>query len=706
MIEILRRYKFPLALILLAVMVEMAFNAMVPLSLSFLIDDGLTPHNYQAILLIVSALAAGAVAVSVVGLCRDRLYSVTQSSVLADLRQLIFEHLQRLSIGSHTRMEPGAVLSRFSSDLTSLENAMGMAIPWGLLPGFEAVISAALLLMLDWRLACVALILWPWTIFVPRLTGPRAATASLEYKARQSQLLGGLGENLSAQPLVKAFNLQSLAIAQFREASQALAQSSTRASFYNSIMARSTSSGILLIQVCVLGLSAYMAFYGKISLGTLVSFQGLLLMMSNSLLYVMEYAPNLVQAGAALSRVQELLREEPGVTDLPDAVALAPFKSAIAFDRVDFSYAGPQLSLAGVDLRIPRGHNVAFVGSSGSGKSTALAMLLRFYDPIRGAISIDGRPLPSVLQTSLRAQMGVVSQESFLLNTSVSENIRMGKRDAGEAEIVRAAKAAEIHDAIMAMPQQYDTVVGERGGKLSGGQRQRIAIARAIIKDPPILLLDEATSALDPATEALINQTLRRLGRGRTVVAVTHRLASVTDADRIFVFAAGRVVESGSHPELLRIDGAYAQLWAKQSGFSTHSDGLHVSVTPERLSAIPILSELRPEQLEATARLCLQSSWRPGEDVFRQGESGNLFYIIVRGRFRVIRDEQVVATLEDGDCFGEIALVMDRPRNATLRAVTPSVVLTLDRQNFQRLLRDSPRMQERISVLVRERMEA
>lgn len=706
MIEILRRYRFQLVLILVAVTVEMAFNAMVPLSLSFLIDDGLTPHNYRAILLIVLALGAGAIAVSTVGLFRDRLYSVTQSSVLADLRQRMFDHLQRLSIGSHMRMEPGAVLSRFSSDLTSLENAMGMAIPWGLLPGCEAVISAALLLMLDWRLACVGLILWPWTILVPRVTGARAATAALEYKAHQSQLLGGLGENLSAQPLVKAFNLQSLAIAQFRQANQALAQSNQRANFYNSIMARSTSSGILLIQVAVLGLSAYMAFYGKISLGTLVSFQGLLLMMSNSLLYVMEYAPNLVQAGAALSRVQELLREEPGITDPPDAATLPPFESAIAFDQVDFSYTGNQLSLAGVELKIPRGHNVAFVGSSGSGKSTALAMLLRFYDPTRGAISIDGRPLPTILQASLRAQMGVVSQESFLLNISVRENIRIGKRDASEEEIVRAAKAAEIHDAILAMPQQYDTVVGERGGKLSGGQRQRIAIARAIIKDPPILLLDEATSALDPATETLINQTLHRLGRGRTVVAVTHRLASVTDADRIFVFSAGRVVEAGSHQELLGMDGAYAQLWAKQSGFSTHSDGLHVSVTPERLSAIPILSELRAEQLEATARLCLQSSWRPGEDVFRQGESGNLFYIIVRGRFRVIRDDQVVATLEDGDCFGEIALMMDRPRNATLRAVTPSVVLTLDRQNFQQLLHDSPRMQERISVLVRERMEA
>ena len=703
MIELLRPYRKRLALILLVLMAEMAFNAMVPLSLRFLIDDGLTPHNYKAMLQIIIALGVGVIVVSAAAFWRDRMFSATQSSVLADLRQLMFDHLQRLSIGSHARKEPGEVLSRFSNDLTSIETAMGMVIAWGVLPAAEAMISTLLLLLLDWRLALAAIVLWPWTILAPRSAARRAAVASADCKLSESRLLGKLSENLAAQPLVKAFNLQSLVIGQFRVANQAVAQSSGWSSYCASMMERFTSSGILFIQVSVLALSAWVAFQGGITVGTLVSFQGLLLMLSNSLLYLMQYAPTLVQARTAMARIQTLLGEPPGVTDLPEAGSLPAFQSAIELSQVDFSYTGERLNLAGISLAVERGQNIAFVGGSGSGKSTALALLLRFYDPARGAVLFDGQPLTSVTQQSLRAQVGVVFQDSFLLNMSVRENIHVGKPGASVGEIVQAAKAAEIHDAILAMPRQYDTVVGERGGKLSGGQRQRIAIARAIIKDPPILLLDEATSALDPATEALINQTLLRLSQGRTVISVTHRLSSVTGVDRIFVFSAGRMVESGPHQQLLTAGGVYARLWARQSGFSTDSDGARISITPERLRGFPVLSELEPELLEATSRLCLQSSVQPGDDVFRQGDPAKVFYIIVRGRFHVLRDDRVVATLEDGDCFGEVALVMDQPRNATVRALSPAVLLTLERTHFQKLLRDSSQTQQRLLALVQQR---
>jgi ATP-binding cassette subfamily B protein len=581
---------------------------------------------------------------------------------------------------------------------------MVMAIPWGVLPGFEAIVSTILLVALDWRLACIAIVLWPWTLLAPRSASKRASEASDIYKRQESQLLGRLAENLSVQPLVKAFNLQKTVIAEFRTMNQAVAQSSRCASFDNSLMERRTTSGILIIQVGVLATSAYMAFQGSISLGTLVSFQGLLLMLSNSLLYVMQYGPTVVQAGTALRRIQSLLRETPGVVDLPAAVELRRLERTIAFNDVDFSYDGQCLNLAGITLCVPRGSNVAFVGGSGSGKSTALTLLMRFYDPSKGALEIDGKALTSVTQESLRAQIGVVFQDSFLLNISIRENIRVGKLHATDEEIQQAARQAEIHDAIMAMPQQYDTVVGERGGKLSGGQRQRIAIARAIIKDPQILLLDEATSALDPATEAMINATLLKLSRGRTVISVTHRLASITGADEIFVFGAGRMIESGNHARLLERGAAYAQLWAKQAGFSFAPDGSQVSVSPDRLRAIRTLADLEPDQLAATAHMCVQHFYHAGSDVFKQDDPGDKFYLIARGRFHVIRDGEVISTLEDGDCFGEIALMTDRPRNATVRAITSSTCLTLDREHFQELLRSSPRTQQRINELVEQRM--
>ena len=684
---------------------EMGFNAAVPLSLRFVIDRVLTPRDYSALVNIALAMTLGVLLVSAAGFWRSRQYAVFQSGILQRLRQTMFDHLQALSVASHARREPGEVLSRFSTDLGTFETAMVMAIPWGLQPLCEAIIASLLLLALDWRLALSALLLWPWTIFAPRRVAKRAAASSAESKMRESQLLGRLSENLAVQPMIKAFNLQSLMGSLFADANLSAAQSSRRSSYLTSVMERATTAGILVIQVAVFMLSARMAFQGSISVGTLVSFQGLLLILSNSLLYLMQFSPTFVQSAASVRRILQFLREPAGVTDLPDASPLPPFTTAIEMENVDFSYTGEQLNLSGINLVIPRGQTVAVVGGSGSGKSTALALLLRFYDPAGGAVKVDARPLTSVKQASLRAQIGVVFQDSLLLNISLRENIRLGKPDAGDEEIVNAAKAAEIHDAIMAMPTQYDTLAGERGGRLSGGQRQRIAIARAMLKDPAILLLDEATSALDPATETLINQTLGRLGEGRTVISVTHRLASVTGFDRIFVFASGHMVESGPHAELLAAGGVYAQLWARQSGFSIDSDGLRTSITPERLSAFPVFSELEPELLAASALLCRQSTWREGEDVFRQGDFGSLFYIIVRGRFQVIRDGRLLATLQDGDCFGEVALVTDRPRNATVRAAAPGIVLTLDRESFRRLLVDSPRTHERIMALLQARAD-
>jgi ATP-binding cassette, subfamily B, bacterial len=331
---------------------------------------------------------------------------------------------------------------------------------------------------------------------------------------------------------------------------------------------------------------------------------------------------------------------------------------------------------------------------------------MRFYDASSGSVYIDDVPVASVTRHSLRSQLGVVFQESFLFNTSIRENIRIGNRSASDQDVEAAAKAAEIHDTIMTMPDRYETVVGDRGGRLSGGQRQRIAIARAIVRKPSILLLDEATSALDPATEALINATLAKLSVGRTVLSVTHRLASVVRFDSIFVFDAGRVVESGTHESLLRKGGFYARLWAKQSGFELAEDGSSASVDVERLRAIPILSDLTPSNLQRIAGVCVSNAYQRNANVFEQGDNGDKFYIIVRGRFRVIRDNLEIATLEDGDCFGEIALIKNQPRNATVRALGESLCLSLDRAHFQKLLADSPGTQRRVEELISTRLLA
>jgi ATP-binding cassette subfamily B protein len=281
---------------------------------------------------------------------------------------------------------------------------------------------------------------------------------------------------------------------------------------------------------------------------------------------VTQYVPSLAQAAGSIHHLDDLFDVRPLVQDAPEAVPLSRLEREIALVDVGFRYEDEGFELSGVDVRIPKGSHTALVGASGSGKSTVLNLLLRFHDPTKGQVLFDGRDIRTGTQDSLRAQMGMVFQDSFLFNATILDNIRMGRPDASEAQVEAAARAAEIHDFIAALPQGYHSVVGERGSQLSGGQRQRLAIARALVRDPAILILDEATSALDYATEAAVNATLLKVAKNRTVITVTHRLGTAATAHHLVVLDKGRVVERGTHDELLARAGVYAALWHNQMG--------------------------------------------------------------------------------------------------------------------------------------------
>ena len=555
------------------------------------------------------------------------------------------------------------------------------------------------------------MLVWPLCLFGPRALAPRAVAASYARKDEDGRAVALVQEILTSQPVVKAFGLEQSARAGFRLRNLSLAKSVLRVSFFSAMVERSAGIGVMLLQVLVLGVGTWMAAHDQITVGALASFLALFLNLAYSLSYTMQYLPTVVQAAGSMRRIDELLDETPRVLDRPGARQLPRLARAIAFEKVSFGYGADAAVLSEIDLTIPAESRVAFVGASGSGKSTILNLLLRLYEPSAGRVTFDGVDLREATQSSLRAQMSVVFQDSFLFNVSAADNIRLGKLDATQADIERAARAAEIHDTILALPQGYDTPLGERGGRLSGGQRQRVAIARAMLRDPRILVLDEATSSLDPGSDAAINATLERIGQGRMVISVTHRLASATGADRIFVLERGRLAESGTHEDLLARRGHYWRLWNKQSGFLVNPEGSHATVQPQRLRSLPVLDQLDDAMRAEASRLFTTEQYPADRIIMHEGDRGDRFYIIVRGSVEVVKGSGTdgaarrrLAVLQDGDHFGEIALLHDIPRTASVRTLSPCTLLSLPTEQFNYLLDRAPSLRTEMEETLRVRI--
>ncbi|MNZ87948.1 putative multidrug export ATP-binding/permease protein [compost metagenome] len=337
-------------------------------------------------------------------------------------------------------------------------------------------------------------------------------------------------------------------------------------------------------------------------------------------------------------------------------------------------------------------------------------LALGFYDPTDGQITMNGRSLTEINRRSYREQLGIVFQDNFLFRGTILDNIRVSKPDASREEVIEAAKKAEIHVHIMTLPMGYDTEVLDDGSNFSGGQRQRIAIARAILRNPPILLLDEATSALDPISEASINRTFRELSRSRTVINVTHRLSSITEADRIFVFDQGELVDSGTHEDMLQRGGYYKELWDKQNGIAVSSSGQEARIDEDRLARLPFFEGVDKSVLGEIRGLFHTETFAAGQPVIHEGERGEKFYLIARGQVKISRrdpespdDHIQIAVLEDGDHFGEIALLDNVPRNADVTAISPSIFLTLQRKELDYVLYKHPEINARVRQTLKER---
>jgi ATP-binding cassette subfamily B protein len=690
---------------------QQGFHTVFAYSLKLIIDNVLNTTNNPPLSWILVGVLIAFVIMTGATMGGEYVNARANALILNDIRRRMHLQLQRLSADFYIKTRLGDILTRFSGDIKALEAGYTQAFLNTILTGLGLLINIPFLFYLEWRLALLAVFTLPILLAVVSRLVTRSISASIQLRESEAEVVNMVQETVRAQQIIKTFVLETLISEKFDEKLDHLGHTTIQSRFTIALISKTSSLGVLLIQLMITIFGAILAYYGQISIGVFVSFMTILSAVTKDVYeFAKKVVPIMIEAAGSVGRIEDLLETPILIQDLPDAEVLKTFEHHIQFADVHFSYTGEHANLNQVNLTIPAGKSVVFVGTSGSGKSTLLSLIMRFYDPQAGVIHFDGQNIRQITQKSLRAQMSAVFQENYLFNASIRENIRLGRPGASDAEIENAARAAEIHDMILSLPDGYDTLVGEGGGRLSGGQRQRMAIARAILSNPKILLLDEATSALDPGTEAAVNATLTRLAKDRTMISITHRLMSAREADQIFVLHNGKLVEQGTHEQLLTQEGVYYELWQKQSGFDVSKDGRFARVDAKRLNAITLFANLSDEICEEAASEFHSEYYDPGQTIIYQGEKGDKFYLIVRGQVKIhVTDKQgvdhFIEILEDGDHFGEMALLTERPRNATVVTMSPCLFLTMSRDNLLGLLRDHPEMmgvlQARMDLSVR-----
>jgi subfamily B ATP-binding cassette protein MsbA len=497
-----------------------------------------------------------------------------------DLRVRLYAYLQRLSLSFFERTSTGELMSRVTHDINALEHFVTHGTSFMAIDLMRLVGTAIILFFLEWRLALLVLIPVPILAISMRWYNTRIRPVYRRVRDRLGDINAKLQDNLAGIRVIQAFGREANEIERFTAESQRYYEARVRGIRYWSLFFPAMYFIASLGSVLVLGVGAVMVVRGQLSLGSMVAFLSYVVSFYDPIRRLTEIDNTFQEAIAAGERIFELLDEMPEIEDTPGAVALPRLRGEVRFHDVHFRYGAasadsPRLRsgqaaqaepkvLHDVEFQIAPGEVVALVGPSGAGKTSIANLLCRFYDPIHGQITVDGYDLRRVQIKSLRRQIAVVLQDTFLFNTTVRENLLYGKPDAGEEEMIAAAKAAYAHDFIMAMPQDYDTEIGERGVKLSGGQKQRLALARAILADPRILILDEATSSVDAEAEYLIQQALDEVLKGRTALVIAHRLSTIRNADKIIALEGGRIIEIGDHRELLSRGGLYSQLYRRQ----------------------------------------------------------------------------------------------------------------------------------------------
>lgn len=572
--RLFRPYRGRLAVVGLLVALSSLVSVASPFLLRAILDTAIPQGRTGLLALLALGMIATAVANGVFGVVQTLISTTVGQRVMHDLRTAVYERLQRMSLAFFTRTRTGEVQSRIANDIGGMQ-ATVTSTATSLVSNLTAVIASVVaMLALDWRLTVVSLLLLPVFIWIARKVGRERKKIATDRQKQMASMSAIVTESLSVSGILlgRTMGRGASLTRDFSTESDRLVDLEVRSNMQGRW--RMAVIGIVMSAMPALlyWAAGLTAGHGgpAVSIGTLVAFVSLQQGMFRPTVSLLATGVQVQTSLALFQRIFEYLDLPVDITERPDPVRIEPVRGDVRFENVDFAYEpGAEPTLRGIDLTLPAGGSLAVVGATGSGKSTLSYLVPRLYDVTGGRVTLDGVDVRDLSFETLATAVGVVSQETYLFHASVAENLRFAKPDATDEEIRAAAEAAQIHDHIASLPDGYDTLVGERGYRFSGGEKQRLAIARTILRDPPVLILDEATSALDTRTEGAVQDAIDALSAGRTTITIAHRLSTIRDADQIAVLDAGRIVERGTHDDLIAQDGRYAALLKRGTQLAT-----------------------------------------------------------------------------------------------------------------------------------------